>query len=1608
MDNHNSSAQNKTKRFLFFLTIFIVMLGCVFQIHHSVSLVKEETKGETNDPKDLINHANTLYWFGRAKGNTTIEFEKAAALSELAKSLLEKNNEYTASQKEELIRQADNIIFTSSKTQEQNELTVNNRFPFFLDLMGKYELMEEDEPLDELDKAATCRALENMVNLPDFSGLRKIEDMPYFCLLVDHSGDRILQEAAVQFLNLHSKLYTISDQELSVITHKSRPNMELLIKDTTSLIQVCEFFKVKELMLIEMNKVDHYEGIYYHDSRISRFDLKERKINATKYTYAFTDARQYHTIIFYGFPMLIFMLCFLILAGEFSRKIFNEKDSKIIWHRYIITGLGAFASSIFAIELIAKYFSPASGEFHETDKAELWRLLIAFSVTIIPIMFTHLISGKLDNYKKSFDSGLDNSSGLFSIVFPALSSLPLMLFYYSILRFGFTYHLLFAVISLFTGLVFAVLLSRFWIMLKDIPENSTVFYKYLIGFLLISILTSAVLYAYNIIGFWDKNNTVLTFLKCFLFPCIFAVSLEKIASKGRLLNLEKRIFGFTVIKKNLETNIDSKYISPLDEEAMYNSLHENKLLIVYASMRMGKTTVIENIIEKPYLEKNWEIIIPIDFASENPDFKKEKIHYYPFAKGFGNLLPYSKFNDQADEARKSGNIIAKLFGSVTSAVQLLVDENETKASGLEKVLEMITEKIFSGEKTLIIFENIDKLDEENKGLFILLLNKILKHKEEIKLKKPNPSPDTDSLNLIFSSLPGFHIKKEFERIIVALMELNLKTEKQKLSSPNKIRFAEIIKFIDKNALTVPFFNLYPDPDFLDKYLSKEGVSIFDRKKLAELFRKMEKDKIPGVIVDSIIKMKETGQLQDIDKNGILEFISNHPEESLSDIPQEFNYFQTLLNAIPDNLIDLIRICAYCALDDGEFEVEVVCTISGLDRLSVLKMLGKCEKMNIVYDNRKRNDWYQFNDSRFINVLKANEGNKESQVSQIGKEIYKKWTECYSKKILELEKNPGLNKNTLIKLAERINFTSIDDPSLAMGINERIGLLFLKPEISLFAESENAFKIAISIIDRNKNLFDEKIKYRVLVKGLLMAYRFQSTLNSDNAAEIFKQKKEIISVCPELEFEIQLAEILRFHRNRNAKETVDSFIKLLGEMIVAEKERSARSIRLHFYKILLLQRGKTEIKELKEIENKYELLIKEVEDDKNLLEECTKDGVITELLNSCGCFTIYGILSRHEILSDSQSKELFFDKAMKILKRRIEFELGKTDQKQIETEDHSAFIIKAIEILRLPENKFKTDRAGLCYTLNFITNAFIYRGYVNKKLKISDSDKEVIIACSIFAVELNKEVNSIGGIIASALSKGEIFESIREYSIALESFEIAFAYSFPDDQDNFIIALAHMKRLKEEQAPPTFSEYEINRIEDYCNKNLKRHLLRHFDEMSIIPDNEIHKLEEKDIIKNRDQDLEGLYRLPGSKFRNTAFSSPDKIIKLAKELVEKYKDKVVKESFSRHLTIDLKDEFDKFGMIGIDRLIPLAEISEGIKNQIAKEDREGFECNTITGIEPLETTFLTIEFEGEEGLELETVYPGKWAPPLPNKRGLTKEDVKMCKKFWDGHAFIIPI
>jgi len=184
------------------------------------------------------------------------------------------------------------------------------------------------------------------------------------------------------------------------------------------------------------------------------------------------------------------------------------------------------------------------------------------------------------------------------------------------------------------------------------------------------------------------------------------------------------------------------------------------------------------------------------------------------------------------------------------------------------------------------------------------------------------------------------------------------------------------------------------------------------------------------------------------------------------------------------------------------------------------------------------------------------------------------------------------------------------------------------------------------------------------------------------------------------------------------------------------------------------------------------------------------------------------------------------------------------------------------------------------------------------------------------------------------------------------------------------------------------------------KELQYHVLKHF---KTVDDSYIDKLCEHEIC-TREQVHERLKR-SGSNFSSTWVSNPEELVK-ALFLKLKAIDPEVEWIDNR---CELELEFDKEEFpegIGTDNLIPLGELSDSEKANLNEQDEETIVLKTVEKTPPPTWKIQLIMVRDASEIDVLTIFPGKYAPILPDPVIQNVENYQASLDFWENHVVMV--
>lgn len=183
--------------------------------------------------------------------------------------------------------------------------------------------------------------------------------------------------------------------------------------------------------------------------------------------------------------------------------------------------------------------------------------------------------------------------------------------------------------------------------------------------------------------------------------------------------------------------------------------------------------------------------------------------------------------------------------------------------------------------------------------------------------------------------------------------------------------------------------------------------------------------------------------------------------------------------------------------------------------------------------------------------------------------------------------------------------------------------------------------------------------------------------------------------------------------------------------------------------------------------------------------------------------------------------------------------------------------------------------------------------------------------------------------------------------------------------------------------------------------LQAHILSHF-----------HKLDEgyKNLLTaNYDINNEGIetrLSMTGSKFNESFAINPIALYEIILSGYKSYQKTIIERESTIDIVISYPLDSYKSG-IGMDGIININELSEKEKLNIKTKTREGHYIKMLSKKQkPTWELNILIDNNPDNKYYIKTIFPGKHAPPFPNKELQGNIDYNIFFEFWDKHIFLI--
>jgi hypothetical protein len=1263
---------------------------------------------DTSDPDTLLNHANTYYWWGRYRKNTLPEFDTAAVWAgralQLAQSRFAQDKDTAAFMQRKL--QAEQLIAQARQQADICKYNIASYIPTYMEIMGyDDDYMHEDADPEDVPNIALRGALGRLVDLFSPDKNLPVSSRTSFALVNVKTSNPMADEMLVQELNNKTRMYTIAPHELARIAGNDSTTVSMVLGDSIMMKKIAAAFSTDELAVIDFTENDKVNGIYYYGIRLKIWHAEKGWDSRNVYTeYMIRDRVFNQVTVFIGRLLLVVLL--LALAINFiliplSGWLANMKP--VTPYYLLLCCIIAMITQYLMVTFGLKNFlNPTPDAYFVSDPGEQWTF--AYPLTfILPGFITYLVLGKMDNFISSFRSDFENPLALFALVAGSLLPMAFSFTYYQTIRFGFSESTNAIFTIVLAALFIALAVSRYWSAIINFPQKMhwSVRLTTWLGFA--GHILIAFLFISSLLQNYDNLSIDSWFLSSFLIPAGILESLCLLAA-------------FAIRKSR--PAVKNQFPEDEQPEDIQAITFENEAVIEkgkkYASLYVrsqrgatGRTAVESYLLGKLAPEE----YLVIDFSVET---KQSDVHYLPFAKAFEEKLSYNKFNDVAETARKTSNIIGKALSAITSAAGILIDEGQTKARNANELAELLLKKL-ARKKTLLLLDHIDKIDEENIRLLEALINKIIEYRQAFVSSYRAPQ-----------QLP----------VLIACGTGEYGYRDKVLTLLGRLRREGMEK--DVLVFELKFTNV------VENYLETQSLPIQANLHLKDLFIRAHRNYSPDLVKESfeVLKKNEILKLTDTPVGGdsmwmmsITDFSQLPEKRGLMDIEDAVLQHRELK--------DVMIGAAYIADEQGKFHLPVLANALKMDRIPLLHLLKEAEYYNLVYDLKEKEHfyWYAFTDRALVDDFKEVENPRQEAVSQLAYEYYRGYVEYYCPhttteanihRLRQMIESGELSVDSLILLAKRSADVEKAFPILAFNIHHQTAGHIGTNGIARFDDALHIIKKAVEIYEglneterQNcaKQIFEiRRLWYRLLIET--------GTYRTENINKLYKDIEEN-SLYHELhdheKQDLKCWKIrLCFTRFSSADDDLNTGNKLCAELLQSNLVDNHMRWRLQFYQLKLIpsvcliygMEGFNH-EEVIRVNSAYTKLIVEIEASLTVQHSNELKELYREVLNDyAGSFLTDKLLSLFDPDQNKTSEEkivvvfnhLGIESASQLfatikayLAKRISLELTELPNQEQKIKDQDVFDVEELKKL-LKNNDKGIDKRGLCYTLNYYSRA----------------------------------------------------------------------------------------------------------------------------------------------------------------------------------------------------------------------------------------------------------------------------------------------------------------
>ena len=1538
------------------LALFILShLSCAgnpYSIHkeditsNNVDLVKKAT--------EVLNHANTYYWYGRSRQNLLSEFLTSKKYIDTFNVISRQIVDTSSIEKIILLKRKAAALDRSLKTIIPSAVeTANGRIPIYMELLSRNS---DDIPSWKINQNIVITTLDNLVEIP-YSMNEPLKKTMFFDVLLLKQPDSSIYETTQKYFALNTNHYLIGLHEISEILGRNNDiNMSESNFSNEEYKKICDFFNTDKLGIIKIRVNDINNGLYYYGSEFSTWYKDKNTITCTIYAEGFNidkeKVKSKAIILSIGlvFAILLIIIAISILWKESSIK---QGFKSALFQPMIFAGFSLVIGIIviFISTIFLSRIAPGGDFFYMDSKVRFGFLgLIGIIFIIVPIVFNYILILRL------FGESFHRTKNLFAFFAGSLCSSLVILFYHSYCKFGSISSTVWYFLLMPIFLVFAFLLA---IQYKEVYSMSPA--KKIKETVSIALLIMSSIF---IPAIFLTESVKLDFLFVVASVVLFTLGLsiklfrsKRITTPNSLINNKVNIREITSLRKYFSqpdlyippSLLDSGHSTTVDDlftaisNKLFSKNKENSFIIagIVAAAGSGKTRLINEFIKMNQsrdlktIDKSENIKIYYGDCDEVP--AANAIPYEPFVQALGDELGVNRFmNPQLINSvisEKIKNVPSGFVSAFASIIGGGKDGFQRGASENELARELLTffKRNSVNNKLILVIEDIQWMDNDTCTLFEKLL-------DQIKLER-----DSYLNNLCILVTIRSESHKDF-------------------FAPENLKQNRIINVLNdrikEKKCQFDFFNLsdlisFTGVDYLNKQASYTGIDYLTTQKV---LRFIDGNSTPMYINEFIISIIDRNWMKrENDKFTLTK------DAILSELPPAGNMsalFSEQLSRLEPEILQLLEIAAFIGV---RFHTKIVAfvrygsEIFEQKLLDVYYLLQNAEKLGLIIDDTSENDAYEFTSKQIVSVIKDKyrRNRKEHDAAptylyQVVREYNKRIFQAYLYFYKEVaESNPELIQQ--LALLSR-SFDVRENLDLILKYNEKAG--------DIYAGSGNIEKAASFYKYLCDEMFVEKSDPRryIIIDKLFQVYLEAGFQKLNEIIEIY-DNEDTINMPAGLMLKYVLA-LNRTAGSRRDKEGTNTKINLILGKIEDTGLSIEEHLRKHFYK---LHSGMLIIKEFSSVDKNFtewkaglEELVEELK--KNILENDDLNNLYGEVLNT---------LALSYVLMKSPLGRTDFEAGKELLDRRMLLLLNIKDQRKLSTwEDLIATMNQCLKLLKDQDPILsRHDRESLKFLFAYYKDLFINAGEpVKKSLTIAE-----------LALEVNRVLIDYFGIMVTLESMIDLYIQNSDFgkinTLASEWVMMTETLKMPE------LVIRKAKFDTENQL----------------------HCLRHFDKPG---QDEIKHL--TSVFKISEEEIKSNYEIPGSRFISSFAKTPDECFNLTKKYMGSAS---VRNEYSGVLTAIFEfPEKDYKDGIGYTNVISIAQLSNDEQKSIKYIDRDGVKVGVISSDAKFNTWKAVLVVDTKNYPAVATMYPGEPAPPLPDPNELTGDELEESRNFWETHVF----